>query len=127
MRRESIARAYLGEGLDELLGADVGEPLEFNVSQLLRQDRGRGTQFRHVDLKHTGKGMVKLPQASLRAHLDALHLTELALRLLHRRDFSLAFPLFFSFFCRLGLACVSTSALLLSRLLLSVCGVRMVF
>ena len=42
----------LGEGLDEFLGADVGEPLEFHVGQLLRQDRGWRTQLGDVHLKN---------------------------------------------------------------------------
>ena len=42
----------LGKGLDEFFWADIREPLEFHVGQLLCQDRGRWAQLGDVHLKN---------------------------------------------------------------------------
>ena len=41
----------LGEGLDELLRPDVGEPLQLDVGQLLGEDRRRRTHLTDVRLR----------------------------------------------------------------------------
>lgn len=46
--------------MDKFFGADVREPLEFHVSQLLGEDRGRWAQLGDVHLKNTVDSSIRL-------------------------------------------------------------------
>lgn len=46
--------------MDEFFGADVREPLEFHVGQLLGEDRGRRAQLGDVHLKNTVDSSIPL-------------------------------------------------------------------
>lgn len=59
--RNGAGAPHLGEGLYELLGADVGESLELDVGQLLGEHSRRGTELRHVHLK-SGTWLVSIIQ-----------------------------------------------------------------
>lgn len=50
----------LGKSLDEFFGADVREPLEFHVGQLLGEDRGRWAQLGDVHLKNTVDSSIRV-------------------------------------------------------------------
>lgn len=50
----------LGESLDEFFGADVREPLEFHVGQLLGEDRSRWAQLGDVHLKNTVDSSIRV-------------------------------------------------------------------
>lgn len=62
--------------MDEFFGADVREPLEFHVGQLLGEDRGRWAQLGDVHLKNTVDSSIRLEVSKKSRH----HLSTVVLR-----------------------------------------------
>lgn len=72
---------HFREGLHEFLGSDVRKPLEFHVSQLLRQHSGRWTEFGDVHLKDENNNLA-LKRRATNLHFEGRKSSERARRVL---------------------------------------------